>query len=92
MSNKPENENKTEPNTDFLICCPTCNQIIMVEKINCGIFRHGQYVNSGKQLDPHASKPECELLIQQQMIYGCGKPFQVLFENGEIKIQKCDYI
>lgn len=83
---------ENEQTDNFLICCPNCNEIIIIEKINCGIFRHGQYITSGNQLEPHAPKTQCDYLFQNKMIYGCGKPFQILLKNDAIKIIKCDYI
>jgi hypothetical protein len=77
---------------DPIITCPHCKESILIEKINCGIFRHGQYKNSGKQVGPHSSKEKCEALVKYDAIYGCGKPFQITKENGTLEVQICDYI
>ena len=35
----------------------------------------------------------CNILIETNQIYGCGKPFQIIVkDNGDWIIQKCDYI
>lgn len=72
--------------------CPNCNDIIVIDKINCGIFRHGVIKRTGKNINPHASKKTCEKYIKQKLIYGCGKPFQVIVKDDIIKTEICDYI
>lgn len=67
--------------------CPHCGGGIQILKseINCGIFRHAIIKSTGKQVNPHLSKIECEKL--GNAVYGCSKPFKI--ENGVIS--KCDY-
>ena len=45
--------------------CPHCHAIVQIEKqnINCGIFRHAFDINTGQQINPHASKEECSMLM-----------------------------
>tara|TARA_B100000073_G_scaffold322095_1_gene303145 strand:- start:140 stop:361 length:222 start_codon:yes stop_codon:yes gene_type:complete len=71
---------------------------LIKNEINCAIYRHGIFKNTGEQIDPHASKEICDKLVEKELIYGCGKPFK-LFENRnpvtkEINyyVEKCDYI
>lgn len=61
----------------FIVCCPSCFQYIEIEKINCGVFRCGVYKSDGKQIDPHLPQEECEKLVLDGLIYGCGKPFRI---------------
>ncbi len=68
--------------------CPWCQGMIEIIELNCKIFRHGYYKKENIQINPHLKKDECEDLIKQDLIYGCGKPFCIL--NGNI--EKCDYI
>ena len=75
-----------------IIICPNCNEFIIIEKLNCGIFRHGIIKETGKQMDPHLVKDKCDELKENDLIYGCGKPFQILIVNGEMVVQKCNYI
>jgi hypothetical protein len=77
---------------DNIITCPHCNNYIIIEKLNCGIFRHGTYKINNKQVEPHASKEICENLIKEDLIYGCGKPFQIIKINNTFEIKICDYI
>lgn len=77
---------------DIIVSCPHCNEYILIEKINCGIFRHGTFRTDETQIDSHSKKEICDYYIQNNMIYGCGKPFQILLENNIIKIVTCDYI
>lgn len=83
----------------LLIECPHCGQSIEVIELNCRIFRCGIYKKDYTQIDPHLSKPECIRLFNEKLIFGCGKPFQVLEidsleigKNKTIKVIKCDYI
>jgi hypothetical protein len=78
--------------TDIIVSCPHCNEFILIEKINCGIFRHGIFKHNEKQIDPHSTKEICEHYIRNNMIYGCGKPFQIILENNIIKTFICEYI
>ena len=77
--------------SDFIIVsCPSCEGSIIVfqNEINCAIFRHGVYVKSFKQIDPHLPKEQCDTLVNEKKIIGCGKPFRVV--DG--KAVACDYI
>lgn len=87
----------TDTNTNY-INCPHCDNIIIIKKINCGIFRHGVFKKNNKQIPPHAKKDYCDKLIKDDLIYGCGKPFQIIKDETDPKnISKmqviiCDYI
>ena len=74
--------------------CPHCNGEIQIleTEINCAIFRHGILKSNGEQIPPHATEKECDNLIKENAIYGCGKPFQLIFKKKEWIIQICDYI
>ena len=71
--------------------CPHCDEGIVVKKneINCTIFRHGVFKSNNQQMGPHTKKEECERLIKEKLIYGCGKPFKIV--NGK-RIEICGYI
>jgi len=73
----------------LIIECPHCNIAILVEALNCRIFRCGILKSNGKQIDPHLNKPECERLYNNGLIYGCGKPFRVENDGNPIP---CEYI
>ena len=83
-------------NDDFLqVDCPHCFQtiIIMKNEINCAIFRHGVLKSNGVQMPPHLEKRICDELVRQNLIYGCGKPFQLVKNDKNKMIPKiCDYI
>ena len=79
--------------TDIVVECPHCNAPVLVEKLNCRIFRHGALKTNNQQINPHAPKDECDNLLINNMIYGCGKPFQIVVnENKEFIAVICDYI
>jgi hypothetical protein len=75
-----------------IIICPHCNNYIIIKELNCGIFRHGIYKNNGNQINPHASKEICDELVKNNLIYGCGKPFQIIEINDIFELKICDYI
>lgn len=75
-----------------IVICPHCNELIIIDQINCGIFRHGIFIETKQQIDPHAKKIDCDFYLQNNMIYGCGKPFKIIWENNTIKAIECEYI
>ena len=85
---------------DLTLKCPNCDTyfIVNTKHINCSIFRHGIYKETMLQIDPHASKDICETLVKNDEIYGCGKPFKLLFNKNPTKntieyyAEKCEYI
>ena len=83
---------------NIVVNCPHCKDPILIEKLNCHIFRHGVLKINGKQIDPHSPKDLCDFYINKQLINGCGKPFRVIpNENSKNDDDKyiaiiCDYI
>jgi hypothetical protein len=56
-----------------------------------------------KQINPHMPKVECDQLVKDDVIFGCGKPFELIpltelkqNENPSIdasyNVVKCEYI
>lgn len=78
--------------------CPHCFDEVLIHKheIACAIFRHGVYKHNGEGINPHTPKVECDRLIQEDSIYGCGKPFRLVqkIEDGIERYiaEICDYI
>jgi hypothetical protein len=74
--------------------CPHCKQIVQVLKkeFNCKIFRHGIYKKNLKQIDPHLKKEECDRLKKEDLIFGCGKPFQLIITDNSFEVVVCGYI
>jgi len=92
-----------EKEKELLICCPSCKEFIIIEKLNCGIFRHGILKSNGNQIDPHASEEQCTYLKKKDLIIGCGIPFKISLKNIDINsymtvnedtinVEICDYI
>ena len=75
-----------------LLDIPHCKEYIIIEQINCAIFRHGVYRTNYNQINPHLSKNECDKLINGDLIYGCSKPFQIEKKNDIWIAIICDYI
>lgn len=76
----------------FFIQCPHCEQSIEIIKINCRIFRCGIIKQTFNQIDPHLPKDQCDKLHAEGVIYGCGKPFQIVQTGEEWRAIICDYI
>ena len=82
----------SDASNNTIVTCPHCEEYIEIIQINCAIFRHGIFKNTGQQIDPHASKQLCEKYIQTNAIYGCGKPFKVNIRENILVTEICDYI
>ena len=83
---------------EIILECPHCKGVVVVleKQLNCKIFRHGIFKKNGMQIDPHLKKIDCDMLLRDKKIWGCGKPFKV-FETNLNKSKKyyteiCDYI
>ena len=77
----------------IIVQCPHCNDFISILELNCQIFRHAVLISNGEQINPHASKEECDSLIQRGLVYGCAKPFRIVkTKDGIFVAEKCNYI
>lgn len=81
-------DEKKEP----IVICPHCKDYVLIDKINCAIFRHGIFKQNGKQINSHTSKDLCDIYIKNNLIYGCGKPFKIIMVNDTFDTEICDYI
>ena len=72
----------------FIVICPHCSEEVIIEEVNCAIFRHGIFKENYQQIPPHAPKELCDQWVKDGVIYGCGKPFRLVGEVAEV----CDYI
>ena len=90
MSKRQEVQYIDEDKSYFFIC-PHCELAIHVDKnqVNCSIFIHGQIKITGEQVNPHSSSEECEYLVKNNLIHGCGKPFK-FFRDDEDEISYAD--
>ena len=79
-------------NNKPIIKCPHCNEYVIIEKINCAIFRHGILKANGRQIDPHSTKELCEYYVKNNLIYGCGGPFKIIIAGASLETVKCEYI
>jgi len=79
-------------NKEFIVNCPHCNLFIIIQEINCAIFRHGIFKKNNIQINPHSTKEECDEYIKNDLIIGCGKPFQLKLVDGMYITNICDYI
>ena len=72
--------------------CPHCGDSVIIEKLNCRIFRHGVYKATNKQIGAHSKKIRCDKLFEEGKIWGCGKPFKIIGTSGNYEAVICDYI
>jgi hypothetical protein len=81
-------------NEYYIISCPHCSSkiLIFMNEIACAIFRHGVYKENGQQINPHATKEQCEHAVNNGLIFGCGKPFRVFLDSDRLKAEQCDYL
>ena len=85
--------NTNELTKDIVVICPHCQNPILIEQLNCKIFRHGTFIANGKQMNPHETKEVCDYFVANNMIYGCGKPFCIITAtNGSLVAIVCGYI
>jgi hypothetical protein len=83
-------KNKKKNLNPFFIECPHCKGLVQVLAVNCTIFRHGTFIKSGKQMNPHTGKAKCDEFAEKGLINGCGKPFRISKFDHSVTI--CDYI
>lgn len=79
---------------DHIFVCLHCNQPFVVHhnEFNCRILRHGVFKHNLQPINPHSSKEECDKLVYDDVIYGCGKPLQIVDSNDGYQVIVCDYI
>ena len=78
---------------NIIVECPHCSGMVIIEQINCAIFRHGVHIANGNQMNPHECKEVCNNLASTNQIYGCGKPFKLTKnEDGTYLARDCEYI
>jgi hypothetical protein len=75
-----------------IIQCPHCQDYIEIQELNCCIFRHGIFKETGEQINPHENKNLCDYYFHNKLIYGCGKPFKITLIENKLTVEKCDYI
>jgi hypothetical protein len=88
MSCDDTSQNCFSPPCNPILNCPHCDMNIIIVEVNCGVFRCGISKFTFTQIQQHLSQDECEKLVKDDIIYGCGKPF--MYHNG--KLIKCCYI
>ena len=76
----------------IIVVCPHCHSQIIIQEVNCQIFRHGVYKGNGEQLNPHALKEECDRAFAEGLLYGCGKPFRIDYTEEKWIASACEYI
>jgi hypothetical protein len=88
--NNNRKNNKNNRDRDFFVECPHCQGLVQVLAIKCGIFRHGVFKSTGRQLKPHETKERCESFVARGVVEGCGKPFMISKTDRSVSV--CDYL
>jgi protein involved in temperature-dependent protein secretion len=78
----------------IIVTCPNCNEFVLIytNEINCEIFRHAVFKSNFQQINPHTHEELCLKYINENLVYGCSKPFRIININNEYKAIICDYI
>ena len=78
---------------NIIVTCPHCKLLIqtLVKEFNCKIFRHGIFKIDYTQIDPHLPKKECDKLKEKGLIYGCGKPYELVKKENDWIAVACEY-
>ncbi len=77
---------------DIIVFCPWCECPVIIEELNCKIFRHAYYKITFQQIGPHMSKEDIDILQEKDLLVGCGFPFCVNQKGDEYIAEKCGYI
>ena len=87
---------------DYTFTCLHCHEpfVISHNDFNCRILRHGVFKATLEPIPPHATKEECDALIQSGTIYGCAGPLQIVASSApdttntdsRYNVIICDYI
>jgi hypothetical protein len=64
----------------------------MSNEINCGIFRHAVMKTTGEQINQHETKEKCSMLMLNDLVFGCSKPFRLMKMNNAYVAEICDYV
>lgn len=80
----------------YIYQCPHCNLFILVQQheVHCRIFRHAVFKGDMKQVNPHASKENCERYVSEDLVFGCAKPYE-MYKAQTVSgwaVRPCDYI
>ena len=69
-----------------IISCPHCNDSVLIynNELNCRIFRHAVYKQTGEQVYPHLDQQSCENLSKNDLVYGCCKPFEIITKDNKL--------
>ncbi len=83
---------------DHTFTCLHCNEPFVVahNEFNCRILRHGVFKHNLQPINPHSSKEECDKYVRDGVIFGCGRPLQIIDSSGggggTYRVIVCDYI
>jgi len=77
----------------YYFSCPHCNDdiVVNIKELNCRIFRHAIYKHNYEQVNPHLSKKDCDSLVENNKVYGCCKPFEIISRDNKLFVTVCDY-
>ena len=79
---------------DYVFTCCHCNEVFIISKndFNCNILRHGVFKSNMTHINPHLPKNDCDMLVANNLVYGCAKPLMIIMKDNNYEVIKCDYI
>lgn len=92
---EPDSGVKVDKDGDiYIFPCPHCHlyTTVGIGEVNCHIFRHGSFKKDYVQLNPHSPKPVCDMAAENDLLFGCGKPFMFKMTPQGYYVFKCGYI
>ena len=69
----------------FAIKCPYCGEDVIIEKLNCRIFRHGYRKKTMKQIGPHCKEVSVDRMLEKGLLHGCGRQFKIEEDGSVVK-------
>lgn len=77
---------------ELIVECPKCKCSIIIEQLNCKIFRCGVFKNNYIQIPPHSNKQFIDNLLIQNRIFGCGQAFKLILNIENVyEAIECSY-
>ena len=64
---------------------------VHIKDLNCKIFRCGAYKKNLQPIHHHASKYDCDKLVRDNLIIGCGCAFEIIQIQDLYTAVECSY-
>lgn len=71
--------------TSNFVNCPYCDGKVEILELNCRIFRHGIFKETGRQIGQHLKEDFVNKLLNENKIWGCGLQFKIQRDDAIIR-------